>query len=569
MLPLFELARSQHPETVVITPDESVGSVGAAWQLEAEARDRFGGVIAGAPVVWISTTPDVVTVDEDGWVEALEVGTGIVEAQVGTATGTATFAVVSGPAPPLRPGEPGRVGDLRTVDATGRSIRLSFTEVDGGTGQPAYYRVRYAPSALDPSWPDEYTTVTEGDCATPMKGEGIGQTRTCEVPWLAADTEYRFGVIAYRYDESGSRVFGQPSNVASGRTGTMGSLSGGIWIDRDELMRRPTTGAAWERLLEDANLNPGSADISNQDSDHDVYTLAAALVCVRTGARCSRARRGVLDAIGTEAGGRWLAVGRNLGAYVIAADLLGLRADGDPESAGTRVEEWMEGWLTRRLRNNNTTDMRRFGPFHAGANAAAQEGFAFAAVAAYLGDGKALERAWSGFRTFVCDPGTPDLENIDLIGAVRDGWAHDDLDPCAVAPAGARKLVPSGEPGAGGTYRIDGALIADMRRGGTYRWAPGYTQYPWVGLEGLVPAAVVLERAGYPAFQVADRAILRTHEYLWFLRDQTGERRWFNGIRAREAVQLVNWAYGTSYPVNEVVGLGRTVGYTDWTHPSR
>jgi hypothetical protein len=340
----------------------------------------------------------------------------------------------------------------------------------------------------------------------------------------------------------------------------------GIWIGLDDLMERPTSGPAWNRLVSDAARDPGRADISDQGSNHDVYTLAAALVCARTGAYCAKARRGVLDAIGTEEGGRWLAVGRNLGAYVIAADLLDLRADGDPASAGTRVEQWMEGWLTRRLRNNNTPDLRPFGPFHAGANAAAQEGFAYAAGAAYLGDRQALERAWSGFRTFVCDPGTEDHEEIDLIGALRDGWAHDDLNPCAIGPRGAEKEVPSGSPGAGEVHRLDGALIADMRRGGTYRWEPGYTQYPWVGLEGLVPAAVVLERAGYPAFELADRAVLRAHEYLWFLRRETGEERWFDGIRAREVIQIVNVVYGTSFPVNQVVGLGRTVGYTDWTH---
>jgi hypothetical protein len=461
---------------------------------------------------------------------------------------------------------PGTVTDLRITRSSSRSVRVAFTEVDDGTGRPAFYRVRYAPSASNPSWPDDYTTVTTGACANPAEGVEIDGTFTCEVTGLLSGTDYDVGAIAYRYDDGGSRIFGEPSNVATGRTDER-TTSEGIWISREEVMQRPTSGAAWDQLLADAARHPGRAQISDQHSNHDVYTLAAALVCVRTGEYCSKARRGVLDAIGTEDGGRWLAVGRNLGAYVVAADLLDLRADGDPQSAGTRVEEWMQGWLTKLLRNNNTTDMRPFGPFHAGANAAAQEGFAYAAVGAYLQDDEVLKRAWSGFRTFACDSGTRDHENIDLIGALRDGWAHDDVNPCAIGPKGAEKRVPSGRPGAGSVRTLDGALIADMRRGGTYRWEPGYTQYPWVGLEGLVPAAVILERAGYPAFELADRAVLRTHEYLWFLRQETGERRWFDGIRAREVVQLVNVVYGTSFPVNEVVGQGRTMGYTDWTHP--
>jgi hypothetical protein len=304
-------------------------------------------------------------------------------------------------------------------------------------------------------------------------------------------------------------------------------------------------------------------------SNHDVYTLAAALVCVRSGQYCAKARRGVLDAIGTEDGGRWIAVGRNLASYVISADLLELRADGISASEGARVEAWIEGWLTKRLGDNITDILRGFGPFQGSANAAAQEGLAYAAVAAYLRDGWALQRAWDAFRRYACDPSAPDREHIYLDKSVADGWTHDDANPCAVNPAGTTKRVPSGVPGAGSVRRIDGALTGDMRRGGTYQWEPGYTQYPWIGLEGFVPAALILERAGYPAFEVADRVVLRTHDYLWHLRSQTGDARWFDGSRARELVHLVNVKYGASFPVNGVVGAGRTVGYTGWTHPTR
>lgn len=355
-----------------------------------------------------------------------------------------------------------------------------------------------------------------------------------------------------------------PSNAAT----SWASSPHGIWISADELMRRPTTGAAWQRLLADAARNPGPADISDQDSNHDVYTMAAALVCVRIGQYCAKARQGVVDAIGTERRGRWLAVGRNLAAYIIAADLLGLRADGIPGSAGSRVERWVEGWLDKRLPDNITEELRGFRPFGGSANAAAQEGLAYTAVAAYLHDDWALQRAWDAFRTFACDPAAPDREGIYLDRSIGDGWT-DARNPCAINPAGAARLIPPGVSGAGSLRRVDGALTGDMRRGGGYQWIPGYTQYPWVGLEGFVPAAVILDRAGYRAFDVADRAVLRTHEYLWYLRSQSGDVRWFDGDRARAIVSLVNAAYGSSFPVNGPVGRGRTVGYTDWTHSRR
>ena len=352
----------------------------------------------------------------------------------------------------------------------------------------------------------------------------------------------------------------------------------GIWIGAAELAALPTSGAAWNAVLGDARAARGSANVSDQDSDHDVYTLAAALVCARTGEDCAAARASVVEAIGTEeealttprspAANQWLPIGRNLAAYVIAADVLGLRADGDPTSQGSRVEAWIASFLGR-----VASEGVEFKPFGSGSNASAQDGFAYSAVAAYLGDAPALERAWDAFRTYACDPTAPDREGIDIDKGIEFGWAHDDANACAVNPLGARKVVPAGLPGAGTERRIDGAIINDMRRGGDYQWPPGYTQYPWVGLEGFVPAALVLHRAGYPAFEVADRAVLRAVEYLWWLGEELGEAPtcdgacWWDYDRATETKHLVNWYYGTTFPYEAPTGRGRTTGYVDWTHP--
>jgi hypothetical protein len=345
----------------------------------------------------------------------------------------------------------------------------------------------------------------------------------------------------------------------------------GIWVDAATVRHGATTGAAWQQLLADAQADPGEADIADQDSGHDVATLAAALVCARTATPelCEKARTGLLSAMGTERSGRWLAVGRNLTAYVIAADVLGLRADGDAASAGSRVEAWIRGFLTARLEHNNSGEPIGFMPFASGSNASAQQGAAYAAVAAYLRDPAALRRAWDAFRTYVCDPSAPDHGRIDLRRGVEAGWAHDDRRPCAVNPAGATKEIPEGRPGAEQLRPISGAIINDMARGGDVAWPPGTTHYPWVALEGLVPAAVILHRAGYPAFAVADRAVLRAVRYLWNLKRSTMSGRWFQERRSNEILQLVNVAYGTRFPVELPTGAGRTVGYTDWTHATR
>jgi hypothetical protein len=349
--------------------------------------------------------------------------------------------------------------------------------------------------------------------------------------------------------------------------------SGGIWASAEEIAAVPTSSAAWKAVVADAGRLPADgsgADLSDQNSNHDQWVLAAAIVCARTddSSTCSKARAGVVNAIGTEEGARWLAIGRNLAGYAIAADLLDLRADGNASSTGTRVETWLQSFLTRKLQDNNSTAMVPLVPFASGSNASAQEGFAYGAVAAYVGDRAAMDRTWDAFRTYACDPTAPDHEKIDLRRGVEYGWAHDQHRPCAVNPAGTTKVVPSGYPGAGQRVRIDGAIINDMRRGGYFQHPPGYTQYPWVGLEGFVPAAELLHRAGYPAYTVADRAVLRSMDYLWWLRGQTGETAWFDGKRADETIHLVNRAYGQAFPrVDAAVGAGRVIGYTDVTHP--
>jgi hypothetical protein len=346
--------------------------------------------------------------------------------------------------------------------------------------------------------------------------------------------------------------------------------SAGIWVSRSALRHRPTNGPAWDALVSDARADPGPANVADQDSGHDVRTLAAAFVCARTRSPrfCAKARSGVIAAIGTERGARWLAVGRNLTGYVIAADLLGLHADRNPESDGSRVEAWIRGFLTEPLAQNNTGRPEMFSPFGSGSNASAQEGAAYAAVAAYLRDRRALARAWDAFRTYVCAPGAPNREHIDLHRGVDGGWALDDRRPCAINPRGAVKQVPEGRPGAGEVRPIDGAIINDMARGGDYKWPPGVTQYPWVGLEGLVPAAVLLDRAGYPAFTVADRAVLRAVNYLWYLQGAARQGKWFKEKRENEIVHLINVVYRKRFPVRLPTGGGRTIGYTDWTYPT-
>ena len=98
-----------------------------------------------------------------------------------------------------------------------------------------------------------------------------------------------------------------------------------------------------------------------------------------------------------------------------------------------------------------------------------------------------------------------------------------------------------------------------MRRGGSFQWPPQKTGYAWEGLQGALVQAEILHRAGYPAWEWEDQALLRAVQFLhgigW---EAEGDDEW--------QPWLINYYYGTSFPV--VIGArpGKNMGWTDWTH---
>src|SRR5262245_2015737 len=101
-----------------------------------------------------------------------------------------------------------------------------------------------------------------------------------------------------------------------------------IWMDPGDLAARPTSGAAWNNLLSAANQTCTTPNLANQEDPANVCVMAKALVYARTGQ--PQYYNGVAIALSSvvNAGlynGRALALGRELAAYVIAADLINLK----------------------------------------------------------------------------------------------------------------------------------------------------------------------------------------------------------------------------------------------------
>jgi hypothetical protein len=352
---------------------------------------------------------------------------------------------------------------------------------------------------------------------------------------------------------------------------TLPAGAGEIWISRAEVRRLPMAGAAWERVKAAADGPLGEADIADQDSDHDVLTMAVALVYARTGDESYRGRaaEAIESAVGTEQGGRTLGLGRNLLSYVIAADLIDLRAYDPARDASFR--EWLAAVRHEPLGSDAVRDQTLIGTAERALNNwGGMAGASRVAIAAYLGDERDRARAAKVMKGWLGDrrayPGVPGpLFGRDDVGkGFRAGGYNDDLTWQA-DPDRPRGVNPEGATKQG--HSIDGALPDDMRRGGPFRWPPAYTQYPREALSGYVALAELLYRQGYDVYAWEDRALLRATRFLFELDRSFPEKDWWEP--AVPAYWIINYRYGTSFPVEVGSRIARNVGWTDWTHAPR
>jgi len=325
---------------------------------------------------------------------------------------------------------------------------------------------------------------------------------------------------------------------------------GGIWISRAEVQRLPVGGPAWSALSQRADQPLGKADIADQDTEHDVTTFAAALVYARTNSSRLRqkAATGIMDAIGTEKGGRTLALARALMPYVLAADLIDLR---DFDRGKDRVfRRWLRKVRTERLAPRarpTLIDTHEFAANNWGTHAGASR----IAADVYLGDRKDLARAAAVFKGYTGDRSAYAGFNF----GDDHTWQADPAHPVPIVHKGGRR---------GGMF-LDGALPDDMRRGCSRRRDPCPTRYPWEAMQGIVAQAQLLNRQGYNAWNWNDQAVRRAAEFLYRVNRHWPHEDW-NAPQGNEWIPwLLNARYGTHFETKLPAKPGKAVGFTDWT----
>jgi hypothetical protein len=325
--------------------------------------------------------------------------------------------------------------------------------------------------------------------------------------------------------------------------GAKASIGGSLIASPQEVAVLPTSGSAWTSLKAVADGSLGIPNLSDQDNKHDVKTLAVALVANRldSDAYRSKARLAILGAMGTErleADNSILALGRQLGAYVLAADLIGLAG---PEDATFR--SWLSAIRTRDLgghgRYRTLKGTCEDSPHNWGTFACAS----LIAANRYLGDDAGVARSWAVFRGLTGDrsayAGFQDLSS--------DAWA---------CPGVAFTPANSGCPSDPVRH---GAFVKDVTRGADPPTADGSgLSYTLEILQGVALQAELLARAGHPE--------------AW-----SRLRPAFDWARRNGALDLSSVGYHVTWWANERYGwslptrpaaMGRVFGFTDWLYGS-
>lgn len=322
------------------------------------------------------------------------------------------------------------------------------------------------------------------------------------------------------------------------------AATGAVLMSAAQLAGLPMSGPAWTALKARADASASAPNLSNQDDNTDITVLAKGLVYARTGTAVYRtsALAAIKAAVGTEVGGRTLALGRNLSGYVIAADLISLRTL-DPAYDQDVFRPWLRSLLTKPLDGRTLRSTHEDRPNNWGTHA----GAARAAVAAYLGDATELARVATVFRGWLGDRSAyAGFKYGDL------AWQCDPAKPVGINPTGCTR----------DGIALDGSLPEELRRGGGLMWPPTQTDYAWEGLQGAMLQAEILARHGYDTWSWSNRAMLRAVRFLY---DRAG---WPAVGDDQWQPWLVDARYGTSYRGSAPARTGKNFGYTDWLFPS-
>jgi hypothetical protein len=331
-----------------------------------------------------------------------------------------------------------------------------------------------------------------------------------------------------------------------------------LLMSRSALMALPVTGTAWANLHDVAIGSLGTPNLCDQDDDHHLRTLAAALVYARTGASAygTKARSGVMAALGTLRAGcdnAVLALGRQLPAYVLAADFANLRGT----ASDATFRSWLSTVRTKIIGGHSIWDSLEHTDRDSSNNWGAYAGAARIAASLYLGDASDVSQASRITRGFLGDRTAYAGFETNITSAALS-WT------CSGSAASYTPVNPSCTKSG---IDVDGAVVSDISRSGSLAWPPGSTgiAYQLDSIQGLGLQVELLYQNGFSdAWSWSNDALKRMAGVVsrsW----ASGGTGWNGTKAARQMPWLLNLRYGTTIPT-ATAGIGRAIGFTDWLY---
>ena len=347
-----------------------------------------------------------------------------------------------------------------------------------------------------------------------------------------------------------SRILGATAIIAALATAILLSKPDYMIISRADLMALPTSGTAWNSVRASADAS-ASPDLCNQDNKADINALAAGIVYARTGDEEYKAK--VIDLIGKAMASQKdgcnnavLAMGRQLGGYVLAADFAGYR-----EPVFT---DWLAMVVEREVGGHSRWHQLRFTAYDSANNWGT---FALASVTAvdiFLNRTADIEKDWQTFASYGVSYGgqfnkTSDYnEQWSCYSTTSSGKLPVAINPSVMLVNNAP--VPCIKSG----INLDGAPVEDSSRSAF----GSYSTYIHESLQGYAVMAQLWNRTGREGWTVNNSQVCRAVQF----GDRAGRTN--DSSVSYFVVHMANRFCGLSLPTNTPTSGGRMFGFSDW-----
>lgn len=323
-----------------------------------------------------------------------------------------------------------------------------------------------------------------------------------------------------------------------------------IIISRAEFMALPTSGAAWDSVKSRADA-AATPNLCDQNNKADVNALAAGIVYARTGDAAYRAKainliNAAMASQRDGCGNAVLAMGRQLGGYVLAADFAGYR---DPV-----FTSWLAMILDREIGGHSRWHVLRFAAYDTASNWGVHALTSTTVSDIFLNRTSDIEKDWRTFASY----GVPYGGNFNKASSYNEQWScfptvTSGKLPVAINP-GARMIDDVLTPCVRLGVNLDGAPVEDSSRSSF----GSFSTYIHESLQGYAVMAQLWNRTGRDGWGVNDRQVCRAAQF----GDRAGKLN--DSSVSYFVAHMANKFCGLSLPTRTPTAGGRMFGFSDW-----